>query len=663
MLGFLPFLTWLALCFLLWARGRAGLAPAGGWRGAFITAVTVWWAFLALITELLGAFQALHFGWVLAAWLSALAALVLWGWRSRLWRRGWNELSAAIRARTALGHRLAAGGLIAVSLLALLAAVLLAPPNTNDSLAYHMPRVMHWIQNGSLAHYPTVIDRQLWNPPGAEYAILHLVILAGGDRLANLVQWFSLLAVLVTAGAVASLLGGGRRAPWLAALAAVTLPMAVVQASSTQNDLVTSWWVVCLAHWVILAGQRRLRRFEWLLLSLAVGMGILTKGTFYAFAAPLLLWLLVSTWRRQGWKAVLGWGALGLLVVLLLNGGLWVRNWGTYRSLLGPANAVQSLANEVLSPAAVLSNTARNLAAQLATPVGRVNQALLQILAEFHRQLGLSLDDPRTSLEAFSLRFALGSEDFAANPLHMVLVLILWLVVLVRGALFLRRRFSKNSKAAAASTGAADWLAVYSLVLLVGFVLFSTLYKWQPWGVRLILPFFILAAPAVGVLLEGARPGWVAPAVVILLWAVALLPLLANNARPLLPLGERRVSVFTTPRTELLFMNAPTNQDAYTEFSRWVGVVRCQELGLVMRSQDAEYPLWALLSPSGMEVRIEHLVLSQSQAVVFPENFKPCAVFVSVYDFDTRNLPGFSLAESRLGFSLFVLDELRPLIR
>jgi hypothetical protein len=277
--------------------------------------------------------------------------------------------------------------------------------------------------------------------------------------------------------------------------------------------------------------------------------------------------------------------------------------------------------------------------------------------------LGLSLDDPRTSLEAFSLRFALGSEDFAANPLHMVLVLILWLVVLVRGVLWLRWRFSKNSQAAAASTGTAGWLAVYSLALLAGFVLFSALYKWQPWGVRLILPFFILAAPALGVLLDGARPGWVAPGVVSLLWAVALLPLLANNARPLLPLGERRASVFSTPRTELLFMNAPANQDAYIEFSRWVGVVRCQELGLVMRSQDAEYPLWALISPSGREVRIEHLLLSQSQAVVFPENFKPCAVFVSVYDFDERNLPGFSLVEGRLGFRLFVLDELRPLIR
>jgi hypothetical protein len=45
---------------------------------------------------------------------------------------------------------------------------LITPPNMYDSMTYHMSRVVHWIQNGSLAHYPTSIGRQLFLPPGAE---------------------------------------------------------------------------------------------------------------------------------------------------------------------------------------------------------------------------------------------------------------------------------------------------------------------------------------------------------------------------------------------------------------------------------------------------------------------------------------------------------------
>ena len=127
----------------------------------------------------------------------------------------------------------------------------LAPPNNWDSMTYHMPRVAHWSQNGSVAHYPTHILRQLWLGPWAEFAIMHLYLLTGGDRLANLVQWLAFAGCAVGAAVVAGELGGGRRARGLAAVACATLPMAIAQASSTQNDLVASFWLLSLGYWVL----------------------------------------------------------------------------------------------------------------------------------------------------------------------------------------------------------------------------------------------------------------------------------------------------------------------------------------------------------------------------------------------------------------------------
>ena len=99
-----------------------------------------------------------------------------------------------------------------------------------------------------MAHYPTHVTRQLWLGPGAEFAIAHLYILTGGDRLANLVQWAAFAGCVIGSAIVAGELGGGPRARALAAIACATLPMAIAQASSTQNDLVASFWVLSLGY-------------------------------------------------------------------------------------------------------------------------------------------------------------------------------------------------------------------------------------------------------------------------------------------------------------------------------------------------------------------------------------------------------------------------------
>ncbi|MEW6567333.1 MAG: hypothetical protein AB1449_04030 [Chloroflexota bacterium] len=111
------------------------------WREAVLGLAIVLGAWTTLLSEVLGAFGVLERRWIALGWavLAVAVALALWPRR----RLGFSGL----RRRGAGGGiaRLCLG-VTAVEVIVLLVVALAAPPNTNDSLSYHMSRVAHWAQ-------------------------------------------------------------------------------------------------------------------------------------------------------------------------------------------------------------------------------------------------------------------------------------------------------------------------------------------------------------------------------------------------------------------------------------------------------------------------------------------------------------------------------------
>jgi hypothetical protein len=215
------------------------------------------------------------------------------------------------------------------------------PPNTPDSLLYHMARVAHWAQGESLTHYGTAYGHQLWNPPFAETVILALRLLSGGDRAANLVQWAA-FGECHRRIRLTRLLGLGRPARLLAIAFAASLPMAVLQATSTQNDLVTAFWLVTASFFVLLSRKVNLGGAELVGLGASLGLGLLTKGTFYVSGMVVAAWFAATRpWRWTPRRAAgdLLWVAA---IVFLLNAGHWSRNLAVAGTPLGPSDWVGS---------------------------------------------------------------------------------------------------------------------------------------------------------------------------------------------------------------------------------------------------------------------------------------------------------------------------------
>ena len=70
---------------------------------------------------------------------------------------------------------------------------ILYPPNNWDSLTYHMSRIMYWIGNESVNHFPSHVLRHLYQPPFTEYVIMNINLLNGNDYFSNSVQWLFLV--------------------------------------------------------------------------------------------------------------------------------------------------------------------------------------------------------------------------------------------------------------------------------------------------------------------------------------------------------------------------------------------------------------------------------------------------------------------------------------
>jgi len=584
LLPLLPLLSFL-LTFLLLFSARSAYTGRC-WRASFLVASAIQILFVALSTEVLSALGHLGLAGVLAAWCAALLALaVLFA------RFGAGNLSA-LKRPPAIKARFSAAGLgaLVVALVVLVLGFIAAKaaPNNWDSMTYHLSRVVHWIQNGSVDHYPTHIFRQTFTSPLAEYLLLHLHLLSGSDHLDNLVQWSCMVGCCVGVSLMTKQLGGTARQQALAAIFCVTIPMGILQATSTQNDYVNAYTLLIFVHSLLLFLRRSDKRVA-LLIGVPLGLALFTKGTAYLYAAPFALWLLVSVLRaKMSWTWKGAYLLYPLFCVLVINGGYFLRNIQLYDSPLGVKVNTSLFANQTHTPAAIASNIVRNTTLHLQTPSKEIKHHLFRAVSKLHKAMGQDLHDRRTTFghSLFSIKRTSTHEDHAGNPLHLLSIFLCLALALV----FIGRLRT-------------SLVLPYLLSLCAAFVFFCVYLKWQPWHSRLHLPLFVLAAPVVSVVLGRTLPR---PLILALATAMLLLSpqwILQNQSRPLL--GAR--TIFNTPRESQYFANRPWLTKPYSRMAKRICEGRIRRLGLILGKNDYEYPLWVLLNRRCAGIRIHHV--------------------------------------------------------
>jgi len=607
-----------ALCRELAARGRIEADR----RMYFLFACALWGVLLTGITELSSLFQSLNRTTLLVSW--TLVNVILWTWAGRLARetgrmswRAANEFLFHCRLRFSeiaswpTDVRLM---LLSVGLLVLFLGVvaLLTPTMNWDSLTYHLPRVMHWVQQGSVRHYPTDCISQLQMGPWAAFVQTHLFLLWGGDRLANMVQWTAMTGCAILAPWIAAKLAPAPGANLIrlqvfAALLVVTLPTGIVEAITPQTDCVTAYWFVSLIG-VGLDWTRTPSSYTHLIgAACVVGLGLLTKITtvFWAFpfCAAAGLWFIVK-WRAPG--KVAGRIVLFTLVCLALVLPHFLRNTGIYGSPAGARSTQEGALNSPLSASGALSNLIRNAALHVNTGIPPLTDGLSRLLALMHKLTGRSLQDPRTTIFPDSFQFPHKfkiNDSEAGNPYHFAL--ILWAI----GAIGLRSGHDRR-------------LMICAGLLLTGMAGFCFLLRWQPWHSRYQLPFFVAFMPVIAATLSYRWPRWALNTAASVVTGFAVVVIATNETRPFL--SPAYIAQSWTGK--MLFKYGPIYQENLATLAGDIFKSGCAEVGLKFNSDDAEYPLWVLLRERKFVGRIENLYVENESARLSPEGTNPCVL-------------------------------------
>jgi 4-amino-4-deoxy-L-arabinose transferase-like glycosyltransferase len=444
-------------------------------------------------------------------------------------------------------------------------------------MTYHLARTVSWVSHGSIEHFPTTITRQLYQPPFAEYVLLHINVLSRGDHFSAAVQFFFFLFSLIAIAGIVQTFGLTRKHQLTATALAATIPEVVLQASSTQNDIVVSFFI--LASFYCAVKAIRVSQFKYyLFFGIAAGLALLTKGTAYIYLAPVFLIfaiaVIIRLFKTHKASCLIYGMAVGFIVVLI-NAGYYYRNYRLDQNILG-ADKIETrqYANQQMSLVLLASNIIKNAGLHFGLMYAKpISVAADSAIHKLYVAAGININDPEVNYRRmkYGIIADTGSEDSAPNLLHFLLMLSAFIILLYHW-----RKWKDKP----------EMCSLITIVILQ--VLFFCLYlKWQPWNSRLHVPIFLMATPLIccAFSLSGTFKKLAFILLPILL-AYAFLTAWHNEWRPI------SSKIYKEGRYQKYFASKPGAYPEYDAISKTITQNHFKNIGLIIGLDDWEYPLF-----------------------------------------------------------------------
>ena len=392
------------------------------------------------------------------------------------------------------------------------------PPNNWDSMTHHMARIAHWVMNESIEPYPTHIDRQIYQPPLAEWIIAQVCILNKADYFSNAIQLFFLLATLGALNQIMLQLNLNKRTRIMASIIAFTTPSVFMQATSTQNDIMVSFFLLSsILFFIQFIKESTINNA--LLIGLAIGLAILTKGTAFVYLIPIIFfsgaYLIYLVFKKK--KSVFSISIKMLIVSIVtmtIGFNHYHRNFKLSRDIFGASD--DHYFNKNISIQSTSLGLLKNIGNHFSTPF--TSSITNQTIEKVHLITQIPIDDENYSYNGihFKLNNWNHNEDEVSNIIQILLIM---------GLVFFIAFNWKNRN---------NTLILSTLICLFTFGLFVFILKWQPWHIRLQVPLFILFAIPISIFLENIKSTKIVASIIVISVFYCFILALVNPNRPLL---------------------------------------------------------------------------------------------------------------------------------
>ena len=318
--------------------------------------------------------------------------------------------------------------LFIIILVPLLLLAVFIPPNNWDSMAYHLPRIQHWLQNGNIYPYPTNITRQIATSPLSEYIILNLQLLSSSDFFANLVQYIALINIIFLASLVLKSFQINYKGQIFTIVAICSLPMALFQSTTTQTDLLASFFFLCFVYYLIKLNQpasANNAKTIIILIAISLSLGILTKYTVALFAFPLIIYQLIIFIKAKKILEI----KLSIIYLFVIHffvlAPFLFRNYYFLGTLTGDNIFESSMSNASLNFRNMASNSIKHIIDFISIPINSYNEILTFISNKLHTLIGVSVDEPGNNWSGS--KFIVNNylnEDTAGSLIHFLFIIL-----------------------------------------------------------------------------------------------------------------------------------------------------------------------------------------------------------------------------------------------
>jgi len=507
-----------------------------------------------------------------------------------------------------------------ISLIASLFLAFYAPVNLWDSMTYHTARVAFWIQNKSLAHFETSSIRQVMFPPNAEIFYLWPLVFIKKDFLAGMAQFISFCGSLWVLTSFLSYIKISKKRILWAVFIFASLPEIILQASSTQNDLVLGFFLFASLY-LFIYGVREKEKISLIMSAMAIGISMGIKGSVFMFLPILgIIYTVISvrSEKKQFYKPLLLCGSWTVLFFLLLSSYNYILNYLEFRNPLGlesymdfympPDKSIQSfIANIIRYNLAFIDFTGIEAAKILSLPFLFLKNILFGIfrLSENQGLIYADINFLNTKIH----------ENFATyGPIGFLLFIPL---VLRNG---FKNIFSKTDK--------IRTIALFALIPLIFIPILATLLGFTLWNMRYFTTAMVLCAPLFA--LSYSHKLKPLKLVIFIVAVVCFINIpLANALRPVFPVNN--VSLLTSPREDVRYKIGSVCDEIFRKPLEYLAqnAKNSSKIGLIFSDKMWYYqffnqnPTWKIF-PLRYELltekklkNLDYIVICNNQQIVF----------------------------------------------